>query len=110
MAENSTSKPEDSAVDNSTPKTEDIAVENSTSKPVDSAAENSTPKPEVENSTPGPKDSATERRPSVRPSSPPLENGNARQDVQKAQLQSVPVTNMVTNNVNRTALHPSGVK
>lgn len=51
-----------------------------------------------------------ERRDSVRQISPSPAAGTARQTVQKAQLQSVPFAAMLTNNVNRTALHPGGVQ
>jgi hypothetical protein len=63
-----------------------------------------------DNSAPQTESTSTDRRASVRQASPEPATGTARQEVQKAQLQSVPVTNMVTNNVNRTALHPGGVK
>jgi hypothetical protein len=64
-----------------------------------------------DNSEPQSEGTLTERRPSiVRQTSPAPATGTARQQVQKAQLQNVPVTNMLTNNVNRTALHPGGVQ
>src|SRR5271156_3850517 len=52
----------------------------------------------------------THRRPSVRQISPSPATGTARQEVQKVQLQNAPLANMITNNVNRTALHPGGVQ
>jgi hypothetical protein len=52
----------------------------------------------------------TGRRPSVRQISPSPAVGTVRQEVQKVQLQNAPLANMITNNVNRTALHPGGVQ
>jgi hypothetical protein len=64
----------------------------------------------ADNSTTQTEGALSERRPSVRQISPSPATGTARQVVQKAQLQSVPLTSMLTNNVNRTALHPGGVQ
>jgi hypothetical protein len=64
----------------------------------------------ADNSTPEAQALPKQRRDSVRQTSPSPATGTARHEVQKAQLQSVPLTNMVTNNVNRTALHPGGVQ
>jgi hypothetical protein len=45
-----------------------------------------------------------------RPQTPAPEDNKARSDLAKAQLRNFKATSMVSNSVNKTALHPGGVQ